>query len=108
MGVPQAEYHSTFTLQFGAITNAYDFQFTDPALGHSFDCIVDQGAGQTMNSSLRIVFTHGKQLAVLLFHADARGQTRVQFAFGTLHSDGVALNFDRDSLGERNRLFSNS
>jgi hypothetical protein len=47
-------------------------------------------------------------MPVLLLDFNARGQLRVQLALWTLHRDRVALDFDRNSLGERDRFFSNS
>jgi hypothetical protein len=47
-------------------------------------------------------------MSVLLLDFDARRQMRVQFALRTLDSNCIAFNLDRDSLGKRDRFFSNS
>ncbi len=47
-------------------------------------------------------------MPVLLLDRDARRQRRIQLALRPLHRDRVAFDFDRDPLGDRDRLFSNS
>ena len=71
--VAQGEDHRGLALQLGAIADADDFQFAGPALGDTFDRVVDQGAGQSMNSGLRVVLADRDQVAVLLLHAMPRG-----------------------------------
>src|SRR5439155_1537747 len=51
---------------------------------------------------------HLHQVPVLLLHADAAGQLRVQLAFWALHGNRVAFDFYRHPFGERDRLSSNS
>ena len=61
-----------------------------------------------MHRGLRIVLANRNQVSVLLFHLDPARERRVQLALRSLHGDYIAFNLDRDSLGERYRLFSNS
>src|SRR5437870_3967788 len=108
MRVPQAEYDRALALQFGAVADADNLQLAGPALGHTFNGVVDQSAGQAMKSGLRVIVADRHQMAVLLLHTDARGQLRVQFALGALHGDRAPFDLDRNSLRERNRFSSNS
>src|SRR5580658_3041546 len=71
MRVAQAEHYRSFALHLGAIANADDFQFARPALGHAFDRIIDQGARQSVQGSLRIVLANGDEVPVFLLHLDA-------------------------------------
>ena len=108
MRVSQAEHHRALAFQFGAVANTDDFQVAVPALGDAFDRVVDQRPRQAMHRGLRVVLPQGHQIAILLLHADTRRQLRIQLALGALHGHGVAFDFDRHSLGERDRLSSNS
>src|SRR5436309_1770490 len=108
MRVSQAEYNCAFALELGAITDADDFQFAGPAFGDTFHGVIHQGASQSMHSGLGIVLANRDQIAVLLFHTNAARKRRVQLALGPLHSDDVTFDFYRHSLGERDRLSSNS
>src|ERR1700674_1496743 len=108
MRVTETEHHRALALHFGAIADADDFQVPSPSFGDAFDGVVDQGAGQTMDSGLGIIFAHRQEMPVLLLYFDSRGQLRVQLALRTLHGNRVALDFDRNSLRERDRFLSNS
>jgi len=57
---------------------------------------------------LRIVLADRDDVSILLLNLDAGRQSRIQFALRSLHQDRIAFDFDRDSLGNRDRLFSNS
>jgi hypothetical protein len=61
-----------------------------------------------MNGGLRVVFANRHQVSILLLDSDAGGKLRIQLALGPLHGNRAALDFDRNSLGERDRLSSNS
>ena len=47
-------------------------------------------------------------MTVLLLHLDALGKRRFQFALGPLNGNRVAFKLDRHTLGNNDRLFSNS
>ena len=67
-----------------------------------------QRSRQTMDGRLRVVLAECDQVAVFLFDLDAGRQWRIQLALRPLHRDRIAFDFDRDPLGNRDRLFSNS
>src|SRR6266550_6924477 len=108
MRVSQAEYNCAFALKLGAITDADDFQFAGPAFGNTFHGVVHQRASQAMDSGLGVVLANRYQTAVLLFHTNAARKRSVQLSLRPLHGDNIAFDFYRHSLGERDRLSSNS
>jgi hypothetical protein len=61
-----------------------------------------------MNSGLGIIFADREQMTVLLLDANASRQMSLNLALRSLHADCIAFNFERHSLRERDRFFSNS
>jgi hypothetical protein len=61
-----------------------------------------------MDGGLRVVFADGNQGSILLLDSDAGGKLRIELALRPLHGNRAALDFDRNSFGERDRLSSNS
>src|SRR5437899_1084093 len=108
MRVSQTEHNRAFALELRAITDADDFQLAGPAFGYPFHGVVHQGASQSVHSRLGVVLANRYQIAVLLFHTNAARERSIQLALRPLHGDNVAFDFYRHSLGERDRLSSNS
>ena len=80
-----------------------------PALGDAFDGVVDQRAGKPVHRGLRIVLADGEQRAILLLDLDPQREVVYPaLPLGPWTSDGVAFDLDRYSLGDGDRLFSNS
>ena len=61
-----------------------------------------------MHRRLRIVFANRNHVPVLLLKLDPARQEGIQLALRSLHQHRISLNIDRNSLGNLDRLFSNS
>src|SRR5713226_4133025 len=106
MRISQVEHHSSIGLRFGAIADADDCQCCHPPPGYAFYGVVHQGTCESVHRSLRIIVADSDQMAVLLLHADTAWEGRVQLALGSLQSDGIAFDLNRDPFGESDRFSS--
>src|SRR5689334_22164734 len=101
---PEAEHDHVLALQFGAVPNAYNFQFTRPALGDAFNGVVDQRARQAMHGRMIVILAIGDKVAVLLDELNALREPGFQRALGALHLHDIVRDRDLHALRDRDRL----
>ena len=73
-----------------------------------FNRVIHQSASQPVQRRLRIILAQRNNVAVLLLHANPARNNSIDLALRPLHRDRIALDFDRHSLRQCDRLFSNS